>query len=335
MGRQVFGFGDARRIGLRAVNVYRSDLEEGLTMVGRYDEPRLVSGLVLNGSRILILGENQNLLQIVDSGLVPEETQLPVTAEAAAFLADGRWVAAEGKWLYIEDVAEAAQLCCPVRTLAVDGDQVVAAHSDSVSRYDTASGMVLNLPLPSEAVLPPVLAIHEEDIYLAAPEWESSLRIGEVTAEIPPHLAFGTEEIMDVSLWWSALPRRVLLDSDFGLIEAAGVGRQAGLALHAWSGGTKRIPLPDGNYVAGVVGDARSYLLSMDRNAYRSMILTVRLDGLEPEVAAIESFTGVGTAMALQGSVLYVADADIGIRLYETVDDALVLTGLVALKEAP
>jgi hypothetical protein len=331
----VYAFGDAMRVGLRAVDIYRFGSGGTLQSVGRYDEPRLVSAVASGGKRVIILGQNQMLLQADEAELLVREADLPVTAGTAAFLPDGRWVVGSGNMLYFEGEEMPVELCCKVEALAVDGTRVAAAHSTGVSIYDTADESTSFMLAPRDAVLPPVLAAYGGKVFFAAPEWEYTLAMEDVPVPLPSHEVFSADEVLDAALWTVSPPRRVLVGSDYGLVEAASIGGRAGLSLHTSSGETRSISLQGGVYVGGAAQGPRVYLLSSDRKAYRSMVVEVAIDGEEPEVTVVESFTGVGTGITVDDGRLYVADADRGMRLYDVSGGELLLGGIFDPGEMP
>jgi hypothetical protein len=117
-----------------------------------------------------------------------------------------------------------------------------------------------------------------------------------------------------------------------GLVEVAGLGRRAGLVVHGAT--SARLALPPGDYLAAAAADDLVYLVSNDRGLYRSQLVAVELSDDGPRVAAIESFSGSATAVAVDGERLYVGDTDRGVRVYQRLATSLAPLGVVELQAA-
>ena len=106
VGDVLFAFGDATRIGMRAVDVRLSDDAE-LTKIGRFDEPRLTTGIAAQGDRVVVLGQRGGVFTRSGATLVREADDVSDARQAvdAGFLDDGRWVLAlpEPKRIQFED----------------------------------------------------------------------------------------------------------------------------------------------------------------------------------------------------------------------------------------
>jgi hypothetical protein len=331
-GDVIYAFGDARRLGVRAVDVRSSAME--LTKLGRYEEPRLVIDLAAGGGRVLAVGPAGGLF-VVDAGELLAPIAAPAglaDAVAVTMLDDGRWAFATPTELRIEDAAPIAlQTPPPWKGISSAGSQVAVASAEGIWVIDTELG-TSSLRSSPRAELPPAVLARPEAIFMAAPEWPKTLRLEAASSqELASNGVFGAEEILDANLWREGLPRRVLADSQHGVVEIASLGARAGLTVHGSAGPTSKLALPSGTYVdAAAHGDAL-YLVLADRNLYRSAITTVKLGAGSAEIVEIVSFTGIATAVAADGQRLYVADADRGVRVYSLATTTPVALGVVEL----
>ncbi len=336
---RVFAFGDATRIGLRAIDI-RDTTDVMLPKIGRYSEPRLTEGIATKGDRVLLAGKKGGLYRVIADQLVLEEAiPAAATARAAAFLGDGRWVLGSpdpesgGGNIHIE--GNAAPLPVPV-TIWAGG---IAAKADTVyvpipqgAIGVSADGAQTLFESGRTAELPQAIAVGEEHLLLAAPEWVDALFV--TPAEATPlgdNGVFDEDDVYDVGLWQSALPRRVLLETSYGPIEVASIGGHAGLTLHELA---LTVALPSGDYVAGTTDGENVYVVSTDRGRYRTMLVTVSISDT-PTVTAVTSFTGMGTGIAAQGGRLYLADGDRGVRIYDTASGSPVEIDVLELGGQP
>jgi hypothetical protein len=336
---RVFAFGDARRIGLRAVDVHATS-EATLPLVGRYDEPRLVVGLSAAAGKLLALGPGGGLFVRDDKSLlVPASGELPPLeqAVAGAVLADGRWAIATPSAIRVQG-QQAAPLALPQEAqsvgMAARGTELLVAARDGVVVVDTAHGTSTKLAAGREAKLPAALAADGPATYLAAPEWVATRQLsGGAAKDLAAHGVFDSKQILDVSLWRTALPRRLLVTTQRGLVEVASLGGKAGLVLHGAS--LRSLSLPSGTYVGAAAAGDRVFVAAADRATYRSYLLTVELAGGWPKLASIEAFTGVATSAAADADRLYVGDADRGVRVYAVGPNGASLLGVVETEVKP
>lgn len=317
-GDVVYAFGDARRIGTRAVDV-RTPL---LGQVGRYDEPRLVVDLAAGAGRVIAVGEGGGVFGASESALLapvaaPSEVKQGLSA---VVLADGRWAFATENTLVVESAKPKVfsdELFA--HGLSARGSDVAIALPGGV-RFVDPLGAETVLASPRPAKLPPAVVATSDGVFLAAPEWERALAIDAAGAakDLPENGVFGAAEIMDANLWREGLPRRLLAASPHGVVEIAALGARAGLTVHTGAPSQPKLALPAGTYVdAAAQGDAL-FVVSADRGTYQSSLLTVSLGVSSATLVGTESFTGVATAVAVDGTRLYVGDADRGIRVYST-----------------
>lgn len=337
-GDVLYAFGDARRNALRAVDLKDAN-DPALANIGRYQEPRLVTGIAANGETVAVLGEAGGVFvrDEVDL-LVPvfDVPPLPLDAVAVSVLDDGRWVAAtaENELLVQGDVAMALDGMVWPFGLQTSGNTVAVAAWNGVSVLDLDSGQTKKLPAGAPAKLPSSLLWDQDGFVVAAPEWTHSVRVTEDSdySPLPDHGVFDEEDILKTSLWRRGVPARILLAGGSGVLEVATLGGRAGLFVHATSG---RVELPPGEYRGGAAIGPRAYLLTADRSAYRTRLVTVDVGSAVPEVLSVESFIGVGTGVAASGDRLYVADGDRGVRVYSRTDDSTTLLGVVAVEVSP
>jgi hypothetical protein len=337
-GDVLFAFGDARRLGIRAVEVRSTT--ENLAHVGRYDEPNLIRDLAAGGGRVLVVGQGAALYTAGDDTtlLVPDTT--PLTAKdgvAAVFLAAGQWVVATETSFQIEGL-EPMPLGEPIsaRGLAAREQALVFASSQGAWIFDTTTQSSSLLSAAEPAELPPSVLARADGVYMAAPEWERTVRLDATGAtSLVPNGVFGAEEILDANLWREGLPRRLLADSPAGVVEIASLGALAGLTLHNTDGSSTKLALPGGTYMDAAASGDTVYVAMADRNVYRSALLTIKLEPTQATVIHSETFTGVATALAVDGGRLYLADSDRGIRVYSVGANTPEFLGVVELVEAP
>lgn len=325
-GGLVFGFGDATRIGIRAIDV-RETTDAALPKIGRYNEPRLTEGIAARGDLVLVAGRAGGLFRMTDTGLALESA-LPeaVSARAAALLGDGRWVLAGPDELGTASVVtiQDAPAAIPVQStlwagqLAASDTEVFVPTSEGALAIDAAGATTLRSS-GKEAVLPSAIAVDGERVLVAAPEWVSGVSIDAGAATtLAPNGVFGEEDILAIDPWTIGLPRRTLLPTAYGLAQVTSFGGRAGLTLHG--GGDVSVALPPGDYIAGATDGERAYVVAVDRGTYRSTLVTIALAGPTPEITSTIAFTGTATGVATASGHLYVADGDRGIRVFDASD---------------
>lgn len=338
-GDRVFAFGDARRIGVRAIDV-RHHVD--LTLTRRYDEPRALLGVAARGARVVTIGPRGGVFQVSETSLlerVPDAGDQALTgASAVGMLDDGRWVALVGEDVRLEGRAQ--PLAGDARAMAVSGASVAVSKVTGQVEVFSAEGATRGSRLlGAKAALPLSIATTDSDVFYAAPEWTKTIHhqvlgLGLGAAESSAHEIFDDEDAMDLDLWRQRVPRRHLATSARGLVDVAVLGRRAGLALHPASGAVQRVALPALTY-AGVAADAdHAYAIALDRGLYRSYLVTVALAGT-PRVVSFESFTGAASGVAASGGRVYVSDADGLVRVYQVSGDDVAPLGAVRVEERP
>ncbi len=333
-GDRLYAFGDARRNALRAIDLKDTTKAE-LPNVGRYEEPRLATGLAAVGNHVVALGKGGGVFVRDEAALllpVSDAPALPGDAVAVGLLDDGRWVASTASNEVFVQGKLAIKLASPLwpSGLATSGKRFAVTYSQGVYVVDADSGEIAELHSGEKAQLPASLLWGKEGFVVAGPEWTHAVALGEKTgpAPLPAHGVFTEEDILRTSLWRRGTPSRLLLDGGAGLIEVATLGGRAGLFAH---GSKTRVALPPGEYRGGAAAGARAYLVAADRASYRTQLVTVDVGAAPPAVIAVQSFLGVGTGVAVDGDRLYLADGDRGVRVYARTDDATTLLGVVSL----
>ncbi len=337
-GDRVYAFGDARRIGVRAVDVRAAS---DLVKLARYDEPRTVLGIAVQGSRAAVIGPRGGVFDVDAQGLLTRATapgdDVLLTASAVNMLADGRFVVlSDGKVL----VEGAAQPITSFATgIATRGNEIVVTKPTVVEIYAGDGTLEATDGLGRTAVLPIAVAAAQNSVFYAAPEWETTLsRSASSTsfgnASFTPHTIFDLEDSMDADLWRMRVPRRHLAVSTAGLVELAALGPRAGIALHRTDGTLAKAVLPLLTY-AGLATDAtHAYAIGLDRGLYKSYLVTVDLVG-PPKVVSVEAFTGAASGVAAAGGRVYVADADGALRIYSVNGTSVGAAGVVRVEERP
>jgi hypothetical protein len=335
-GDLVFAFGDATRIGLRAIDVRLANDPE-LAKIGRYAEPRLTEGIAARDDLVLVAGKVGGLYRNVGDGLVlDQDLTIAKSARAAAFLDDGRWVLGEpvdggASRLHIESAASPVPLSAAMwpGTLVTTGTSVFIPATAGAIEVD-ADGEVFALLAGRTARLPAALAFSNDELVMAAPEWVDAVTVqGGTFQPLDTPGVFDEAALSDVSSWRRALPRRQLLVTTAGLCEISSLGGHAGLVLHGASDVT--VELPPGDYVAGAARGDRVFLASVDRGTYRTTLTTVSVADGAPVLVGSASFTGTASGLATSADRLYVADGDRGVRIYDLASEAPSLVSIVDL----
>ncbi|MBL8743703.1 MAG: hypothetical protein JNK04_21485, partial [Myxococcales bacterium] len=341
-GDRLYAFGDATRIGLRAVDVRNAnDIEEKL---GRYAEPRLTEGIAVQGNKLLLAGKRGGLYSFDATGAITLEQDLveAKVARAAAFLGDGRWVlgglAEDGTGsLAIENVGT-GNVAEPIWPggMATKATTVYVPLSTGVAAID-ADGSFTLFPSNSEAHLPQAVAVASDHLVVGAPEWTSALRIESTGATPLGSEGFFTQSsLANVSQWRKALPRRQLLVTASGTVEIQSVGGTAGITLHD-DFGKESAALPGGDYIAAAASGSRVFAVSVDRGRYRTQLVTIDMTS-GPTVSSVIGFTGMASGLAASSDKVFVADGDRGVRVYDTSDGnpvAIAVAELGAEDSAP
>lgn len=335
---QLFAFGDAARIGLRAIDV-RSATPK-LDYVGRYEEPRLVTGIVARAGRLLVLGTKGGLFGSGAAGLPVAEGPSPEAvrhAVAGVLVDDGRWVVTSSTGvLDIEDGQQTVPLPWNAfaTRLTARGKTVWVPTADGLFELDVSTLVGQTWPTNRTANLPVSATAVQDRVVLAAPEWPQAIAFAPSgVQELDAHGAFGAEDVMDANQWRLGVPERLLFATPAGtIVEVASLGGRAGLALHDAS--TAKLPLPAARYVAGAADATHAVLVTADRSTYRSQMLTLRLSP-NPTITENVGFTGVAVGVAIDGGRVFVADADRGVRVYARQGDANAVLGILELGAAP
>jgi hypothetical protein len=319
-GDKVYAFGDARRIGTRAVDV-RNTLAPDLPIIQRYDEPRALLAIAAKGSRVVAAGPSGGVFDVSASGALVRAASPDglKTSNAVTFLEDGRWIALEDTALHVEGKPQSIPITG--RALAARGGSRVTVAVPTAASWGKLETLDVDQPsaphtfeaFPSAAHLPIALAANASSLWIAAPEWTRAIRLGAGAMALDQHGVFDDEDILDASLWRMRLPRRHLVPSALGMVEIAGVGPAVGLVVHDGSG-MKKTALPALTYAAAGANATHAYAVGIDRSIYKSYIVSVSL--ATPSVVSVEAFTGAASAVAVTADKIYVADGDGLIRTY-------------------
>jgi len=342
-GDVLYAFGDATRIGMRAVDVRLPEAED-LEKVGRYEEPRLTTAVAASGERVLVLGRHGGVFSR-DGASLAREADSPIDARDAqtgAFLDDGRWVlglaeparvvAEGGRVVMLGGVSE---MIWPGTMAAVGPTVVVSDHLGAVIA-DLDEGFAFTITSGRTAQLPAAVVGWNDHVIVAAPEWTDAVDIDSIGDATPlaAHEIFGAQDAASVNEWRAGLPRRMLTRTAAGVLELATLGRRAGVAHHLGGGAVIPLELPPGEYVGLSASSDRAYAVSVDRGTYRSQLVTIDIAGGAPRVVAVEAWTGMAAGIAATADGIFVADRDVGVRIYDATADGVGLAAVVALSGA-
>ncbi len=321
VGDRLYAFGDARRIGVRAVDV-RDTKSSELALLARFDEPRMLLGVAATPSRVVVAGPRGGVFAVgAGATLMRVSTPGDVAlreSSSVAILGDGRWSALGDGKLFVEGKAQAIVLPNAQAIASAGANRIALTTTNAVQLLDVDTGAMNSFTLVDEAHLPLAVAADASGVYYAAPEWWSAARIvGAKNEPVAAHEIFDQEDILDATLWRIRLPRRHLAATKRGLVELAGVGPTAGLVLHAGSA-KKKVTLPAMTYIALASDGDRAWLAGIDRSLYKSYLVSVDISGAIPSVLSIEAFTGAASGLAAAAGRVFIADADGAIRVYTT-----------------
>jgi hypothetical protein len=342
-GDRVYAFGDARRIGVRAVDVRSSG--PSLELLTRYDEPRTLLAIAARPGRVVAAGPKGGVFALAGDGALvrtpsPEDAIL-AEASSVVLADDGRWIAVTGTALRIEGREAPIELGFSPVALAARGTEVVVGSPSGFVTYNL-TGSLVRVDATPNAHLPIAVAADPSAIWFAAPEWPTTgklaVPIGSSAHPFPggvlPHEVFDDEDAMDLGLWRVRVPRRHLAASARGLVEIAGLGARAGLALHA-SSGARRVALPALTYAGLATDGDRAYAIAIDRGLYKSYLVTVDIASALPRVTSIEAFTGAASGVATASGRVFVADADGAIRTYAVSGQAVHPASILRVEVTP
>ena len=319
VGDRLYAFGDARRIGVRAVDV-RDTTSTKLPLLARFDEPRTLLGIAATPTRVIAVGPRGGVFEIAAGAKLsrvatPDDAVLRQSS-AVTILGDGRWAALTPTQLVVEGATHPISVQGAGMIAPAGEGRVAVATASGLERIDVESGTKELVPLVQDAHLPLSLAGDASGIYYAAPEWRAAARTFAGTSSfLPAHDVFDDEDIMDASLWRIRLPRRHLAATKRGLVEVAGVGSAAGLVVHEGAA-SKKVALPPLTYVAVASDGEHAWVTGIDRGLYKSYLVSVDISGAKPEVSSVEAFTGAASGVAVAGGRVFLSDADGAVRTY-------------------
>lgn len=318
-GERLYAFGDARRIGVRAVDV-RDTTRDTLPLLSRYQEPRLVSSISAKAGRVLVTGDAGGLFLRDELELLIPSSEGPATEGTivGGLLDDGRWVVAtrDGELLIEDGEPTTLSISTWSGGLAVEGSTVALPSPEGLTIFDLEQGQQTQLESGARAELPAAITSHAGAWAIASPEWTRAAYLDAKEVQwVAPHDVFELDDVLDIGQWRLGLPRRVLASSERGLVEVASLGHRAGLVVHGDT--PSAIPLPPGTYVDAVSQGEALYLVSANQATFRSQLMTVSLSGGKLKLESVQAFTGLAAGVAVDGDRLYVADANVGVRVYE------------------
>ena len=93
-----------------------------------------------------------------------------------------------------------------------------------------------------------------------------------------------------------------------------------------------RFAVPAGPYVAGIAGADRLWLVQGDKQRYRTTVVEVVFDAQGGSSARSQVFLGAAVGAARYGERIYVADREVGVRVFETGASGLVHLGSASLE---
>jgi hypothetical protein len=324
---RIYAFGDARRIGVRAVDV-RDTTDPSLPIVTRFDEPRMLLGLVASPTRVVAIGPRGGVFQIGANATLTRSSATSIAenatlqaSSAVTLLADGRWAALAPTGIAIEGKTKPIQVSGATSLAAAGATEIAVTSKYGVHIIDAnTDSLLIQHAVLHSAALPLSIAADANAIYYAAPEWTNAARIeAGKSSDLDAHDVFDSEDIMDASLWRKRLPRRHLITTTQGLVEIAGVGPAVGLVVHgpgAFGVVGKKVSLPVMTYAAAASDGNHVYLTGIDRSLYKSYLVSVDISGTTPKVVSVEAFTGAASGVAAAGGRVFVADADGALRAY-------------------
>jgi hypothetical protein len=156
-GNRLFAFGDARRIGVRAIDV-RNPLD--LTLTRRYDEPRTLLGIAAKGTRVAVAGPRGGVFDFDAVKLLVRTAgandEALAKASSVGVLDDGRWVALVDDDVKVE--GKPTPLSSNVKALAVNGSAIAVVKSltgaPTIEVYEPGGALKGMQPAAINAALP-------------------------------------------------------------------------------------------------------------------------------------------------------------------------------------
>lgn len=345
-GPRVFAFGDARRVGVRAVDVRDATSPSSLT--ARYDEPRALLGLAARGTRVVAAGPAGGTFELRDDGTFARTAsagdEVLRDASMVDLLDDGRFVAVRKNELLVQGRVTPLWLVEPATAMASAGaGRVLVAGPTGGLRLFLADGASdapsAVYPTPRVAHLPPALAAREGAVVVGAPEWSQSASYDLASAfvipkDLPPHAVFDDDDARDVAFWRQRVPRRHVTITPRGVVELAALGPRAAVVRHGQTGKVA-VSLPSVTWTGLASDGDRAYALGLDRGRYKTYVVAVDVSTDTPRLLSTEAFTGAGSAIALVNGRVVVADADGALRVYTTGAAGLELLAVTKVEVTP
>lgn len=330
MGEVLLAMGDASRLGVRAADVYMLEPDGKHLLAGRYEEPLLVRSIAAGGEKVAVAGKVSGLFVPAPSPeLLARTASLPepgVQTRALALSGRGRLAYLDERGTLFAQGESAPQGKSLLPTLAASGDYLVGARAQGtveVYRFtETATERKGSLPV-ERLEYGATFALTGERLVVASSTWERALAFElsrpELTA-VPLSRALLTKrDLEDPTGWRRGPPRRLLVPFGDQLAEVSSFGDQASGVLHPLegAGAARAFDVPPGPYVAGAAGFNRLWLVQGDRARYRTTLVEIDFgDFTAPPVTRSQVFLGSAVGAARLGDRLYVADPEVGVRVF-------------------
>lgn len=348
MGDTVLAMGDASRIGVRAIDLYKLHPDGTHLLAGRYEEPGLVRSIAAGGEKLALAGKVSGLYSPTnDKELLARAGALPGGTESrvVALTGDGRVLALDLEGTLTLDGAVQPEGGFLAPALAVDGERVVGFRD--VGRIEVFKIKGKETRHVQSLTAPPFRygaahALVRGHLFLTSADWEGVHRFdlaAEGATAILPSALLTREVLQDPAAWRRGPPRRILVPFKDHVFEVTSFdGRAAGWLHPIDPAGGKgmEVALPPGAYVAGASDGSRLYLVQGDRARYRTSVVEVEWSDLKrPPLLRTRVFTGSAVGAARLGDRLYVADADVGVRAFKVGSAKLEYLGDFRLEVAP
>jgi hypothetical protein len=316
---EVLAFGDARRVGVRSVDIF--DIrDDAFAKVGRIEEPFALDGVRGDGGRLLFGGARGGNFVLGDDDVLTRVAFAPMTQLLpVGFIGDDPVYLDRENQVLVGD-AILTPFTTPIArdTIAVTGTAIIASTDHSLTTFEVATSHLTQTSFPSPAILPPALALHDDGTpVFAAPEWNSARSGDGVT--LAPHGAFGDDEIMDLGRWAGGTPTRRLVVHASRVFELASFAGRTRLVRHGAD--SVSVELVPRRYVGVFPHDENSDLVTLvaaDRARYMSQVVTYDLSTTPPIELSSESFAGVAVGVVRAPSRLVVPVQNGQIRIYDT-----------------
>ncbi len=347
VGNVLYAMGDASRLGVRAVDVYELGKTGAHSLVGRYEEPGLVDAIAAGGGKVALAGKRAGLFTPVGSApWLSRVGALPAAqrdARVVALDAQGGLLSLDRDGALRVEGAEGELAKGRAPTLAVSDQRIATLRQEGVAEVHQLRGGSLELARTAQVPTFTHGATQSflgSALFVVSPTWTNAVRIALgasfPTAE-PLAGAYEKRELENPKSWRGGAPSRLLVPHGQSMIEVASFGGRARALVHAMDGSqAKTFELPAGRYVAGFSQGKRLVLVQGDRATYRTSVLTVALaENGSPALVDAQAFVGAAIGAAQFEDKLYVADREVGVRVFELQGGQPLHRGVAGLEVAP